>query len=43
VTTSAESRDIDARRAAAKRTAWIVAGVVLAIYGLFWLGGIVGS
>jgi hypothetical protein len=35
--------ELEARRAAAKRTAWIVAGVVLAIYGLFWLGGILGA
>jgi hypothetical protein len=40
---SADSRELDQRRAAAKRTAWIVAGVVLTIYGLFWLGGILGS
>jgi hypothetical protein len=38
-----DSSGLDARRAAAKRTAWIVAGVVLAIYGLFWLGGILGT
>jgi hypothetical protein len=41
--TPVDTRDLDARRAAAKRTAWIVAGVVLAIYGLFWLGGILGA
>jgi hypothetical protein len=41
--TSADSRELDARRAAAKRTAWLVAGVVLTIYGLFWLSGIFGA
>jgi hypothetical protein len=30
----------DARRAAARRTAWVVGGVVVLIYALFWLGGI---
>ena len=40
---SSDSRELEIRRAAAKRTAWIVAGVVFAIYGLFWLGGIVGA
>lgn len=34
---------MDARRAAARRTAWIVTGVVVLIYGLFWLGGILGA
>ena len=41
--TPVDARELDARRAAAKRTAWIVAGVVLLIYGLFWLGGILGA
>jgi hypothetical protein len=35
--------ELDQRRAAARRTAWIVAGVVFAIYGLFWLSGVVGQ
>lgn len=38
-----DTRELDARRAAAKRTAWLVAGVVLTIYGLFWLSGILGA
>ena len=33
---------IDTRRAAARRTAWIMAGVALTIFGLFWLSGIAG-
>ncbi|HWT14797.1 MAG TPA: hypothetical protein VN581_03355 [Patescibacteria group bacterium] len=41
--TSTDLRELDARRAAAKRTAWIVAGVVFAIYGMFWLSGILGA
>ena len=40
---STDTRELDARRAAARRTAWIVAGVVLTIYGLFWLSGILGA
>ena len=34
---------IDARRAAARRTAWIVAGIALSIFGLFWLAGILAQ
>lgn len=41
--TQVEIQAMDARRAAARRTAWIVTGVVLLIYGLFWLGGVLGS
>lgn len=40
---SLQHRELDSRRAAARRTAWIVTGIVLTIYGLFWLGGIVGT
>ncbi len=41
---SAEPRSaMDTRRAAARRTAWIMAGVALTIFGLFWLTGFVGQ
>ena len=32
---SAPANDLDRRRAAARRTAWIVAGVALAVFVLF--------
>ncbi|HQW80435.1 MAG TPA: hypothetical protein PLQ74_01050 [Pseudomonadota bacterium] len=35
--------ELDHRRAAAKLTAWILAGVVFGIYGLFWMSGVLGS
>lgn len=34
---------VDTRRAAARRTAWIMASVALAIFGLFWLAGFAGQ
>ncbi len=34
---------LDARRAAARRTAWIVGAVAFSIFGLFWLAGIVAQ
>jgi hypothetical protein len=34
--------DINARRAAARRTAWVVGGIVIAIYTAFVLSGVIG-
>ena len=39
----APSTAIDVRRAAARRTAWIVGGIAVTIFGLFWLAGILAQ
>jgi hypothetical protein len=34
--------EVHARRASARRTAWVIGGIVIAIYAAFVLSGVIG-